>query len=255
MVDDRRPRLVILKTGDKLPELADVPGDFEHWIAAGMGVKDEDIEVVAVHRGQALPARGAVAGVVITGSAAMVTDHSDWIEASAAWLRALVNAGVPVLGICFGHQLLAYAMGGDVDDNPNGIEVGTIKVGLQYAAQHDRLFSKLPRDLDLHASHRQSVLALPPDAVLLASSALDPHHAFRIGSCAWGVQFHPEFTGAITRSYIAFYQHRATGITRSGTLASNPRSVDTPFGTEVLCRFAQVVVEQSRVDRSLDACL
>lgn len=254
MGESQRPRLVIVKTGDKLPELAAVAGDFEDWIRKGLQLQDIATQVVAVHRQETLPPAATVAGAVISGSAAMVTDHSDWIERTAEWLRELVAAQTPVLGICFGHQLLAYALGGDVQDNSNGIEVGTVRVQLQSAAQHDTLFSKLPRTLGLHASHRQSVRVLPPQATLLASSEMDPHHAFRVGMYAWGVQFHPEFTGAITAEYAAYYRRQLAANNRSGTFASIQQSYDTPFGDVVLRGFAQVVEKRCRDHRPLEAC-
>lgn len=245
--------VIILKTGEKLPELATVPGDFEDWIRIGMGLGVHQCRVIAVHRGESLPPVSAAHGVVVTGSAAMVTDHSDWIERSARWLRDIVAEGIPVLGICFGHQLLAYGMGGEVGDNSNGIEVGTVTLQLQSAAQNDTLFSSLPQTLSVHASHKQSVRKLPPGAQWLASSELDPHHGFRIGECAWGLQFHPEFTGAITREYVAYYRRRESGNKRSGTFESKKKCDDTPFGDEFLRRFAQVVAERRRVDCPLDA--
>lgn len=248
MVDPshRQAHVVILKTGDKLAQLAHVRGDFEDWLCTGMGLARAACRVIAVHRQQPLPPPDAVGGVVVTGSAAMVTDHSDWIESSARWLRTVVAAQTPVLGVCFGHQLLAYAMGGEVAENSNGIEVGTVTVRLQSAAQTDTLFSKLPQTLGLHASHRQAVLKLPPGAVRLACSDLDPHHAFRVGKRAWGVQFHPEFSAGITDAYMAFYRRRESGSERSGAPMPRQKTYDTPYGTEILRRFAQQVHAHGR---------
>lgn len=245
--------VVILKTGEKLPALAQVAGDFEDWICHGMGVPRQQVQVVAVHRGVALPDPGVVGAVVITGSAAMVSDHSEWIERSARWLREVVSEGIPVLGICFGHQLLAYATGGQVGDNSNGIEVGTVSLRLQTAAQTDTLFSTLPHSLAVHASHRQAVSKLPPQAVWLASSALDPHHAFRIGQCAWGVQFHPEFDARITAAYVEFYRCRISGSERSGASLPNQQPYETPYGIEVLRSFAHVVRAYGRCTSPQDA--
>lgn len=259
-MDDCAPRelagnaaVAILKTGTKLARLDYVDGDFEDWIMRGMGVEAAQCKVIAVQHGESLPSLDRIGAIVVTGSAAMVTDHGDWIERSAHWLREAVARRMPVLGICFGHQLLAYAMGGVVGDNCNGIEVGTVTVRLQSEAQNDTLFADLPQTLSLHASHRQSVLQLPPAARLLASSDHDPHHAFRIGDCAWGVQFHPEFTAEITRNYVAYYRDREHGNNRSGTSLSTHNCSDTPFGDVVLRRFAQVVVERGRVDCPQDA--
>ena len=197
--------ILIIKAGTKLPSLADKEGDFEQWIMAATGRATDAFTVVSVANGESLPDPAAVSAVLITGSGAMVTDRSDWIEGTAAWLRALAGRSVPVLGICFGHQLLAYALGGVVMNNPKGVEVGTVDMYLADAAASDPLFAGM-HDMPVQASHRQCVMQLPPAAIRLATTDMDDNHAFRYGDVIWGVQFHPEFNAAITRKYIEYYQ-------------------------------------------------
>lgn len=132
----------------------------------------------------------------------MVTDNLDWSLALEGWIRSIVTAAVPLLGICYGHQLLGRAMGGQVGYHPRGKEIGTFDIRLRPEAREDPLFSAFPAQFPVHATHAQSVLALPRGAVLLAENDFEPHHAFRIGSCAWGVQFHPEYDSRIMRDYI-----------------------------------------------------
>jgi len=199
-------RAIIIKTGGKIASLAVVPGDYEDWIAAGFGEAFPALSVIDVARGEALPPLDQVAAVAITGSGAMVTERAPWMEQCAAWLREAVEAGVPLLGICFGHQLLAHALGGEVGDNPRGVEVGTATIRLSESAQADPLFAGLPAQFAAQVSHRQSVLRLPPGARLLAASDKEPHQAFALGRCAWGLQFHPEFDEPIIRHFIAFYR-------------------------------------------------
>lgn len=232
---------VILKTGATLPELWAYKGDFEDWILSGMGLDRRQALVVDVTQGQPLPAYDRLSGVVITGSHAMLTEHLPWSEAVAAWLPAAVRRRIPILGICYGHQLLAYALGGQVDYNPGGLEVGTVEVRLAPQAQDDPLLSGLGSSLQLHVSHAQSVLRLPPEAVLLAASDMDAHQAFRVGGCAWGVQFHPEFDAHITRTYAL---DDAPALRQAGR---NPAPIlaacrDTPYGEMILQRFASLLV-------------
>ncbi len=199
-------KILIIKAGTKLASLAHIEGDFEHWMMAATGRMADEFCVVAVANGQALPDPKMVAAVIITGSAAMVTDASDWIEQTAKWLRTASEQSLPILGICFGHQLLAYALGGQVADNPKGVEVGSVNMQLTKAAGDDGLFSGCS-DMQVQASHRQCVIQLPPQALRLASTAMDDNHAFRYHDHVWGVQFHPEFNAEVTRQYIQYYQH------------------------------------------------
>jgi GMP synthase (glutamine-hydrolysing) len=106
------------------------------------------------------------------------------------------------LGVCYGHQLLAHAMGGVVGDNPTGKAFGTVSIRLNPQGRQNPLFEGTPETFAANVCHSQRVLKLPTHATLLASSEMDPHHAFVIGTRAWGVQFHPEFGGEILRLYI-----------------------------------------------------
>jgi GMP synthase (glutamine-hydrolysing) len=236
-------RVVIVKTGSALPALRSARGDFEDWILSGMGIPREWSRVVDVAGGEPLPDRRGLAGVVITGSSVMVTGAAPWSERTAQWLPPIVEAGIPVLGICYGHQLLAHALGGAVGDNPRGREFGTVEVRLDDVAREDALLRAFPRSMWLHVSHAQSVLRLPPHARHLASSDLDPVQAFAVGERAWGVQFHPEFDAAIVRAYI---RERHEELVAQGkdphALAASCR--DGPHGGLLLRRFAQILWDQ-----------
>jgi GMP synthase (glutamine-hydrolysing) len=236
-------QILIVKTGTTLPSVALRRKDYETWIAAGMGVAPADVDVASVFEDEPLPAPDEPAAVVVTGSSAMVTEREAWSERTAHWLRDAVQAGTPVLAICYGHQLLAHALGGSVEYNPRGRQIGTIDVELTPEAEHDPLFAGMQKLLHLPVSHRQSVLALPQGATLLATSARDPHHAMRIGERAWGVQFHPEFDADIVRGYI---EARRAQIEAEGLDAASLHAgaTDTPHGPELLRRFAQLALNR-----------
>lgn len=200
-----RPFL-ILETGQPAPALRRY-GGFPHWIRVAAGLHADETVVVNVEHGESLPSRHAgngmgFAGVLITGSAAMVTERRDWSERSADWLRDAAHAGVPMFGICYGHQLLAHALGGEVDYNPVGREMGTVQLELHAPAGNDPLFAGLPNAFPAQATHLQSVLRAPEGATVLARSAQDGCHAFRWREHVWGVQFHPEFSTAHMRGYV-----------------------------------------------------
>ena len=232
--------LLIIQTGSKLPSLSHIPGDFADWILAPMDLSAIEPLIAAVHKGEALPDWPNISGTIITGSPAMVTDHSPWIEQTAAWLKIAVERHIPTLGICFGHQLLAYTMGGEVTDNPQGIEVGTVISQRSHASQTDPLMQDLPMALHVQASHRQTVIKPPPDAICLSASPQDDNHSFRMGECAWGLQFHPEFSAAIVAHYV---QHYRPLLEAQGTNvdAIEKRCIDSDVGSLLLQRFAAYV--------------
>ncbi|MEQ4573662.1 MAG: glutamine amidotransferase, partial [Gammaproteobacteria bacterium] len=148
---------LILETGQPVRSLKRY-GRFPHWIRVAAGLAERDTVVVDVESGAALPDRGRFAGVIVSGSAAFVTDRADWSERSADWLREAAHAGMPLFGICYGHQLLAHALGGQVDYNPAGRESGTIELELHPPAAEDPLFAGLPLRFPAHATHLQTVL-------------------------------------------------------------------------------------------------
>ena len=198
--------MVILQPGDKLPSLAAVDGDFADWVLDGMGLQHGSASIIRPQLGEQLPPIEPGQAIVITGAAAMVTDDSTWIADCERWLRQANDLGCYILGICFGHQLLAQALGGKVGDNPNGIETGTVAITLTDAGLTDRLLGGGQRSLSVQTAHSQSVLTLPAQAIRLASSRRDPNHAFRIGDRVWGIQFHPEFSATVTAAFVQDYR-------------------------------------------------
>jgi GMP synthase (glutamine-hydrolysing) len=229
--------ILILKTGDTLPEIRARRGDFDDWMRRGMRLARDQVAVCEIHRGEAPLAPRHYRGVVVTGSASMVTERADWSEAAADWLRQAHAHDLPMLGICYGHQLLAHAFGGRVDYNPRGREMGTVTV--ERLVADDALLGRLPRRFHAHATHEQSVLEPPPGSVVLARSAQDACQAFRIGERCFGLQFHPEFSTEVMRSYIRG---------RRATLAAEGRDVDgmleavrpAPHARRILARFARL---------------
>jgi GMP synthase (glutamine-hydrolysing) len=231
-------RLLIVKVGETFPTLVARKGDFEDWVLSGMGLAWQQVDLIDPRRAP-LPPRESFSGVVVTGSHDMVSDRLDWSERTGAWLVDVVEAGIPVLGICYGHQLLAQAFGGEVGDNPNGLEYGTVEARLHEVAWEDRLLGGLGASIRVQVCHRQAVLKPPREAKVLASSERDGVQALVIGQSGWGVQFHPEFDREAVIAYID--RHRddlaAEGQDPDRLMAG---CRETPVGAEILQRFVRI---------------
>jgi len=232
--------ILVIKTGSTLPSLAAGKGDFEDWILEGMGIDRSGADIIDVTAGAELPPPDGLTGVIITGSHAMVTDHAGWSERTAEWLPGAISRKIPTMGICYGHQLLAYALGGEVADNPKGREIGMVDVRLDGQAEQDFLLSGFMSPIKVHASHQQTVRKLPQDARSLASSDMDENQAFVIGGFCWGFQFHPEFEAEIAVAYLNHFRValRFAGVDVDGLIHE---CADTPYGSRILKRFYQLI--------------
>ena len=201
--------IIVVRTGDPVPTVAATRGSFADLIAQAASLEPSGaaggasssplpFEVFDI-RAEAPPDPRSAAAFIITGSASNVPSREPWMLSAEAWLRDVVRAGTPTLGICFGHQILAQALGGEVQKNPRGREIGTVRIE-RIAA--DPLFDGLPAAFEVNATHVDTVAVLPPGATLLARSSLDEHQAIRFTETCYGVQFHPEIDAEVMRAYV-----------------------------------------------------
>lgn len=234
-------KLYIIKVGTTFSDTRYEYGDFDLWTLRGLGGGNTLIRVIDAEHGDPLPDAGKCLGVIVTGSHAMVTENLEWSVKVAHWIPSLMKKDVPFLGICYGHQLLADALGGKVGYHPGGTEIGTVDINLLPGSTDDPLFLSLPPVFAAHVSHSQTVEVLPEGAVHLAMNTFEPNHAYRVGRCAWGVQFHPEYTADIMRSYIINEKNKLLdeGINIRGILDSVR---ETPVATTILSSFNKIVM-------------
>lgn len=231
--------LGILVTGDPVEGVARSRGTFADLFRGELlGAWDGDFRLMDARRGE-LPRAPELAALLITGSPESVTSRAPWILEAEAALREFVQAGVPTLGVCFGHQLLAQALGGLVEQNPYGREMGTVELTL---LAEDPLVAGLPERFAANMSHRDSATRLPESAVRLASTALEPNALVRFAPRAFGMQFHPEFDAGVMRGYI---DARAPVLTAEGIDPSVLSAGDAPIAAELLRRFGRLVHEAS----------
>ncbi len=197
--------LLLIQTGDAPEPIRARHGGFADWFRAAMRVDSAQMRVVRVDAGEALPAPREVAGAVITGSAAMVTDRAGWSERTADWIRQALDAQTPLFGVCYGHQLMTHALGGEVGWLPAGREIGTqeITLAVDGGDSAPAWMEGLPAIFPAQTTHRQAVLAPPEGAVVLAHSQRDPYQVLRYAPQAVSAQFHPEFTPDHMRAYIS----------------------------------------------------
>lgn len=205
--------LLIIQMGEPPQPIAQAVGVQGDWFEAALAQQDVALRRVRPDRAEPLPSPETISGAVISGSWAMVTDRLAWSETTGAWLRSAFSAGLPLFGVCYGHQLMADALGGKVADNPNGKEVGLQTVTLAPQATDDALLQQFPPRFSAYLTHQQSVLAPPSGAQVLAHSAQDGCQIIRYGEHAFSVQFHPEFTADIMRSGLS---HSAAALRAAG---------------------------------------
>lgn len=175
------------------------------WLEAA-GVKRE---VVRAHAGDPLPESfEGIAGLVVLGGGQDAFGSPDgsgapWFGALQDLLREAVAERIPTLGICLGAQLLALALGGCVQRSEAGFRRGPCLMRCRVAAASDPLFANLPQELAAISWHRDVIVDLPEDAVLLAGGGSQPHQAFRVGDRAWGLQPHIECDVEMIASWVA----------------------------------------------------
>jgi GMP synthase-like glutamine amidotransferase len=155
-------------------------------------------------------------------------------------LASAIESGTPTLGVCLGAQLLAEAAGGRVVRG-HGLEVGWGTVTTTDAAHDDALLRDLPTTFRVLHWHGDTI-ELPPEAVLLASSPAYPNQAIRIGSAAWGLQFHLEVTRPTVEMFVEAFPTDAEAApggatTIIGESADALRDLE-PMSAAVLDRFA-----------------
>ncbi len=198
-----------------------------------------------------LPLHGA-AGLIVMGGPMSVDDVEQYhfLASEITWIQQAVGMRLPVLGICLGSQLLAKAMGGRV--YPNHVkEIGWYPLQILPAAAGDSLFADC-QNTEIVFQWHGDTFDLPTGAVLLAQSGQCKHQAFRVGSSAWGLQFHIEMTPdmvdlwldeAGNRNELAQLDYIDPATIRAATANEFPKMQQ--FGRRVLSRFAAMCARQA----------
>lgn len=149
-----------------------------------------------------------VDAVMIGGSGAYsVTKRYTWTDDLTALVQASYNNDLPLFGSCWGHQFIAFALGGTVIHDPSRAEMGCGDVSLTDIGRTDPLFADFPATFKANMGHQDRVSVLPPNALELATNDVAPNQAFRIvGKPIYGTQFHSELDAQAERERLFAYR-------------------------------------------------
>ncbi|ALM51533.1 glutamine amidotransferase-related protein [Halomonas huangheensis] len=195
-------RIGLLQCDDVAEELRDRHGNYPQMFAdlLGRAAVQQGIELEwQVWRcldGDIPEDVDAVDAWLTTGSKFGVNDGLAWVEKLEGFVRQLWVAGKPLVGICFGHQLIARALGGEVIQSPKGWGVG---LSFNQVSEQQAWMTPSSHALDLLVSHQDQVTRLPDNTRVLGGSPFCPNYLIQAGDCFLGVQGHPEFSPEYSR--------------------------------------------------------
>lgn len=220
------PTVGVVRPGSTFEGMIARHGDYDAWFARALEPTGVRLTVHDAVR-HAPPDPAGADGWIVTGARSSVAAPEPWAERLLEWIRAVMDADRPLLGVCYGHQALCAALGARVERHPAGWEIGTTEVELTEAGGADPLFAGFPERFLVHTTHEDHVAECPPGATLLATNAHTPVQAIAAGR-ARGVQFHPEVTEEISRDFAERRRH---------LLAAPARVAGAPLARAVLSNF------------------
>ncbi len=233
------PTVSILKMGFAEPELLAKYGDYVDMVRRKLPPdRQASAQIIDPSAGVALPDPQRIERLIITGSSSMVTEPSPTDLQAFRWLERVLGANKPVLGLCYGHQMLAHVLGGKVGPLPGGPEIGVTDITL--TAGDDPLFSACAPRQQVAVIHWQTVLELPAGAHVLGFGIRDPHHAVRFAPKVWGVQFHPEFTRDVMVDYVEACAEEIDETGQDSKVVAAEMSAWDEDQTGIITRFAQL---------------
>lgn len=194
------------------------PAHVGEWLtAAGC-----TLDVRRPYAGDPLPALTSYDALLVLGGpmGAGDDDKHPWLGPVKEQIREAVATELPTLGICLGHQLIAVALGGSIDRNPRGQQVGLIGVGWTPEAAADPLLGPLATPRRGVQWNDDLVTGLPPGATVLATTEHGEIQAVRYAPTVWGVQNHPEVDVPVLRPWAAsdLGSHQSRGIDQEAVL-------------------------------------
>lgn len=206
-------RIGILQTGHSPDEVRDTLGDYGQMFTRLLDGRGYDFDIYSVVDGAFPPGPDAADGWLITGSKHGAYEDHDWIPPLEALIRQIRAADLPLIGVCFGHQIIAQALGGRVEKFDGGWAIGRQVYDINGAK------------IALNAWHQDQVVDLPDDARVFVSNPFCANAGLMIGDRIMTIQPHPEFPA---RMIDALIRYRGAGKIDDSLLKAARAGLDQP---------------------------
>lgn len=232
-------KIGILQCDDVTPELQQLHGNYPAMFEALLHEQDDSLELIFYRAldGELPSDIDECDAYMTTGSRHSVNDPFPWIANLLDFVRRLHDQEKKLVGICFGHQLIAKALGGDVIQAPQGWGVGVATHSLLQSPDWLDEEQCLPETLSLVVSHQDQVVGLPENSEVLAGSTFCPNYMIQIGTHFLGVQGHPEFSKAYSRDLMLYRENILPKPVLDNGLTSLEKPVDSQQVTRWLLDF------------------
>jgi GMP synthase-like glutamine amidotransferase len=226
-------RVGLLECDDVVGRFPGIDGGYREMFAALL--PEAEFRYYQAHGG-ALPASPTECDAwLCTGSKYSVYDPDPWIANLAAFIRG-VSGKRPFVGICFGHQMLAHAMGGEVAKAGQGWGVGVLPVEM---LRQEPWMEPRRSQIRIQHMHQDQVQKLPPDSVLLGRSPHCEVGMFRVGRSMLGIEGHPEFTAAFGGALIRARREKIGAPRAQEALESLAGPADGPVVGRWIARYIE----------------
>lgn len=221
-------------------------GNCSELIAGGLGISTGNIHTVHIARGELIPQNlDNYDGVVLGGSQHSANDDFKWIKDLHRMINELAEKDIPLLGICFGLQVISTTLGGTVGLGNKGWESGVTNIEITDVGKDSVLFTGVENGFETPTSHKEIVTKLPSEAEEIAHNDKYRNQAvrFNVGK-TYGLQFHPEMTKDVISTHV---RRRANVETEYGTVEerlNKIRQARLSSARRIGRNFASLIVEE-----------